>query len=155
MPLSGGSVDSHRPKLSEMLLISEYQEKRQRHRVIEREKSANEGDPEAQLQLYYSEADSPEGLKWLCRSADQGHPHAQTEVASLYLKGRREINRDVTRAYLWYSLAVRNGNEEYRWRLVEVAESMTPEQTAKAAEMLRDWRPGQCERELILQLEDD
>jgi hypothetical protein len=155
LPLSGGHVDSHRPKLSEMLFISEYQEKRQRHRVMEREKSAKEGNPEAQLQLYYSDAGSPDSLKWLCRSADQGYPHAQTEMANLYLKGRRGMNRDLARAHLWYSLAVRNGHEEYRWRLEEAADSMTPEQTAKAAEMLRNWRPGQCERDLILHFRED
>jgi TPR repeat protein len=155
IPLSGGNVDSHRPELSDMLSISKYQEKRQRDRVIEREESAEEGNPEAQLQLYYSDASSPEGLKWLCRSADQGHPHAQTEVASLYLKGRGGMTRDLTRAYLWYSLAVRNGNEGYRWRLEEVARLMTPEQGAKAAEMLGNWQPGQCEQELILHQLDD
>jgi len=155
MPLDGGHVDSHRTFLSEMLFIPEYQEKRQRQIMLEREKSATEGDPEAQLQLYYGNPDSTYGLKWLCRSADQGHPHAQNELASLYLQGRRGINRDVASAYLWYSLALRNGHEEYRWRIEEVARLMTPEQSAQAEEMLANWQPGECERKLIVRQFDD
>ena len=149
IPLGGGHVDTHRSKLAEMLYIPEYQGKRQRQIVLEREKLANEGDPEAQMQLYYSSPYAPDALRWLCRSADQAHPHAMNEMASLYRTGRRGIKQDLARAYLWYSLAVRAGHEEYRWKLQEVADCMTPEQQAKAEEMLRDWRPGQCERKLI------
>ena len=82
--------------------------------LANRKKQAEAGDPEAQLQLYYGNTHSPDALKWLCRSADQGQSHAQNEIASLYWKGRKGVNRDLTRAYLWYSLAARNGHVEYQ-----------------------------------------
>jgi TPR repeat protein len=155
MPLNGGHADTHRSKLANMLYIPEYQTKRQRQIVLEREQLANAGDPEAQMQLYYSNPYAPDALRWLCRSADQSHPHAMNELATYYWTGRRGIEQDLTRAYLWYSLAVRAGHEEYRWKLREVAGSITHEQRARAEEMLADWRPGQCERDLRMGQHED
>lgn len=148
-------LEDWQPGQCEHSLVAAAQAKRQQELVFEIAKAANEGDPEAQLQFYYSDPNAPDALRWLCRSADQGHPHAMNEMASLYRTGRGELNQDLARAYLWYSLAVRAGHEEYRWRLEEVAESMTPEQTAKAAEMLGEWRPGQCERDLRMGQHED
>jgi TPR repeat protein len=110
---------------------------------------AQADDAEAQLQLYYLERRQRSSLKWLCRAADQGQRHAQNEIASLYWKGDKDIAQDLLRAYVWYSIAVRNGYEEYRWKMEKVAESLTPEQTARAKEMRKDWQPGQCERDLV------
>jgi hypothetical protein len=111
---------------------------------------AQADDAEAQLQLYYAQRGQKASLKWLCRAADQGQRHAQNEIASLYWKGDEDIAQDLLRAYVWYSIAVRNGYEEYRWKMEKVAESLTPEQTVKAKEMLKDWQPGQCEHDLRL-----
>jgi hypothetical protein len=110
--------------------------------------TAERGDADAQLQFYYVNPGSPEGLRWLCRSAEQGNPHAQNEVARLYRQGVGSVEKDLRRAYVWYKFAVQNGHEEYQWKLEEVTESLTSEQMAEAEKILANWQPGQCEREL-------
>lgn len=130
------------------LAVKDLVKARKNKRAVEREELANAGDADAQLELYYVNLASPNRFKWLCRSADQGNPHAQIEVARLYRQGVGSIEVDLRKAYVWYKLAVRNGHEEYQWKLNEVTESLTSEQLVEAEQIFANWQPGQCERAL-------
>lgn len=112
------------------------------------ENAAKQGDAESQLQLFYLNPNSSDGLRWLCRAADQGQSHAQNELAGLYWKGGRGIGKDLSRAYMWYALAIKNGHDEYSWKLEKLKGAMTSEQIVRAKVILAQWRPGQCEGDL-------
>jgi hypothetical protein len=89
----------------------------------------------------------PDRLPYLCRAADGGHPNAQIEVGRHYSQGVDGVTKDLKRAYVWYSLA--QGAFGRGVHLQLIAKEMTPEQIAEAEQMLTDWKPGQCERDLL------
>jgi len=113
------------------------------------ESRAHKGDPEAQLELFYVRHDPLEKLKWLCRAADQGQRNAQKELADLYREGCGVINQDLARAYVWFSLALQGDVGEYRSNLDSVIKFMSQAQLNEAEHMLTNWKPGQCERDLV------
>jgi TPR repeat protein len=45
-----------------------------------------------------------------CLNADLGHADAQKHIGDLYYHGLYGLNKDLTQAYVWYSLATNNGN---------------------------------------------
>ena len=59
------------------------------------------------------------------------------------------INQDRMRAYVWFSLALQGGAEEYRSNLDSVIKSMSQAQLTEAERMLTNWGPGQCEHDLV------
>jgi tetratricopeptide (TPR) repeat protein len=85
-------------------------------------------------------------LPYLCRAADAGHPNAQMEVGRHFAQGNYGIQKDVKRAYVWYSLADSGGSDMHLQLLLR---EMTSEQITEAKRMLADWKPGQCEHDLI------
>ena len=52
-------------------------------------------------------------------------------------------------AYVWYSLLIRSGADEYRDQRTKLTTAMTPVQISEAERQLADWAPGQCERNLF------
>lgn len=85
-------------------------------------------------------------LPYLCRAADAGHPNAQIEVGRHFAQGNYGIQKDVKHAYVWYSLADSGGSDMHLQLLLR---EMTSEQITEAKRMLADWKPGQCEHDLI------
>ncbi len=82
-------------------------------------KQAKEGNAEAQYELakdYYTgtgvSKDSKQGLEWLRKSADQGHPGAEFALAVLYRKGEL---KDPKQGLVWLqkSAVHNNGAAEY------------------------------------------
>ena len=71
------------------------------------------------------------------------------KLADLYREGCGVINQDTMRAYVWFSLALRGGAEEYRSNLDSVIKSMSQAQLTEAERMLTNWGPGQCEHDLV------
>lgn len=114
-------------------------------------KRAEEGDAEAQFQLYraHSKLDFSR-LAWLCRAADQEYVRAQVQVGDFFRHGWYPVEQDLTQAYLWYSLAARGDDRHlYESKLQAVKRVMTSDHIAEAERMLADWKPGQCEFELV------
>lgn len=144
-PVLYSTPESTKPLEQERIKKKERNEER----IALIEQHAQDGDPEAQLQLYYLRRDPREKLKWLCRAADQGQRHAQTALANLYWKGCGVIKQDKTRAYVSLSLAVQAGAQEYQPNLDSVIQSMSQAQLTDAERMLANWEPGQCERDLV------
>jgi hypothetical protein len=113
-------------------------------------KRAEQGDPQSQMLVYrhLMETHDKQGLHWLCRAADNGYFPAQVELGRIYWRGSSGINKDLKSAYVWYSLASRQGGDEWDvWELRAVTKEMTQEQQAEAEARLDDFRPGQCEGE--------
>jgi len=99
---------------------------------------------------------NPNRLSYLCRAADQGNPYAQLEVGKHFAEGRNGVQQDIKSAYVWYSLAVKfvpgyvSPTLQSRDKiLLELAQEMTPDQIGRGEQMLKDWKPGQCEQILI------
>jgi len=104
-----------------------------------------------QAQLLYQQylsrsPDDSSGITFLCRAADQGHPNAQIEVGRHFAQGNYGLQKDLKRAYVWYSLA---SSCVLSMHLRLLSQKMTSEQIAEAKIMLKDWKPGQCEHDLI------
>ena len=111
-------------------------------------------DPALQMKIY-SRLEKPNrtqrvyGLYWLCQAADQGYFQARLEVGNLYWRGQLNTRKDFIMAYVWYSLAAKVSNGDWDvWELRSVKNEMTPHQLAESEQMLADWEPGQCERDL-------
>jgi hypothetical protein len=116
---------------------------------------ANEGDPvAAQLWLKAApSADTPEvgvyeeaGI--YCPNADLGHADAQVRIALIYDHGAYAKRVDSVRAWVWYSLATRNGDEAAKTRLSSLTDELTPEQLEEAKRQLAAWKPGQCMQDI-------
>lgn len=88
-------------------------------------------------------------LQWLCRAADHGHPNAQADVGSIIFENENIDKRDLVRAYVWYSLAAQSTCLNYSLQLEKIVHGMTAEQTDMAKQLLNNWAPGQCEKDLI------
>ena len=117
--------------------------------ILASKKEAQVGDAAAMLQKYYVDRYSRSSLKWLCLAADQGYRLAQLELASQYARGTPMVEQDRVLAYVWYSLLIRSGADEYRDQRTKLTTAMTPVQISEAERQLADWRPGQCERNLF------
>ena len=108
---------------------------------------ASRGDAEAQLQLYW-EPTQPRRLTWLCRAADQGHPDAQYRLGVLYRYGSEEVQKDTKLAYMWFRLAELNKHDTATNDAQTTLEELTAGQALEAELQLKQWQPGQCERDL-------
>ena len=106
-------------------------------------------ESEAQFQMYHTHAGLPSRLIWLCRSADQGYPFAQAEVGRIYSMGLFGIPMDLPRAYVWYGLATNTKPDLWKHEYLTIRESLTSKQLLQAETMRDDWKPGQCESQLV------
>ena len=109
---------------------------------------AEQGDAEAQLQLYWS-SEEPTRHAWLCRSADNGLAEASYRIGRLYQHGQEGLPRDNARAYLWYRLASIGGYSQAKTELEDMQRDMSPEQREEGERLFSEWKPGQCELELV------
>jgi len=108
---------------------------------------ASLGDPEAQLQLYWS-LNLPERLIWLCRSADQEKAEAQKRLGILYAKGAEGVTVDPTWAFVWYSKASSNGDHWAGVDAERLLSGLNEKDAALAWRKLQAWEPGQCKLDL-------
>jgi len=111
---------------------------------------ANQGDGEAQYDMYGLVESRGEKLKWLCRSAVSGYPLAQAEVGRIYRWGLLSVKQDYQMAYLWYRRA--NKQKPYSWedetadaRNMAVSTDLQPVFESDSNELLLD----QCMRDLV------
>ena len=70
--------------------------------------------------------------------AERGDADAQYMLGFLYARGEG-VRRDLVRAYLWFSLAARQGDQIAADMVASLSRRMTPEQIARAKELARDW----------------
>jgi hypothetical protein len=86
-----------------------------------------------------------------CPNADLGHADAQIHIGDIYYQGIYGRKYDPVRAWVWYSLAAQGGDAQAMEQLSRVTAELTPEQLAEARQQLAEWQPGQCEKDLVLQ----
>lgn len=81
-----------------------------------------------------------EGDRWLIEAAERGDARAQGIRGTMYLLGKG-APKDYVKAYMWYDLAVANGDTESVSSRDLVASFMTPGQIAEGKRLAREWRP--------------
>lgn len=75
-------------------------------------KAAEDGSALAQARLAWIHdlsEDNAAAVKWYRASADQGHPDGQYGLGEMYAKGEG-VEKDLTKAVLWFTRAAENGN---------------------------------------------
>jgi len=115
-------------------------------------KDAQLGEAEELLQKYYDTVmlDHTQAHRWLCKSADLGHPDARFRLALLYENGNEGVRKDYVMAYLWYWLAGASGNYWGGKNALRLRKDyLGPKAIKNADEMTRNWQSGQCEREIF------
>lgn len=73
------------------------------------------------------------------QAAKQGYRDAQLDLARLYEQGKG-LPPDAVQAWLWYSLAARQGDASAIPGRDRVSTRMSPAQIAEAERLLREWR---------------
>jgi TPR repeat protein len=133
------------------------------------EERARDGEKDAQWLLYQVQPNA-ENMTWLCRDADQGMARACRELGMLYYYGSDEYRKsmgihvpaDITRSCMWFHLAglaqiteqKEMNDVDLKSALYESAEVertanvMAAQEMAEAEQLLLNWEPGQCERDL-------
>ncbi len=143
----------------------EHQEKRQRARddqEVMQEAMADmlqyraaHGDLDAQyrLGLLYQSRRRSEARGWICRAAQAGHPGAQLQMGHWYSEDRSgsdmwpfiHVSLDDREAYVWYSLAERNGEPSApAFRKQMELDRMSVKEIDEANRRLSAWEPGGC-----------
>jgi hypothetical protein len=102
---------------------------------------AERGDPKAQnyLGLRYQGGDGvplspPEAVRWYRKAADQGFAPAQHNLARMYEFGKG-VPLDYVQAHMWFNIAAAQGYALSIEAREILANSMTPEQVARAQEL--------------------
>ena len=115
---------------------------------------AETGDAEAQWRLYKRTDDVVDisNMIWLCRAADGGQPWARMEIGRLYQEGI-VLKKNQFRAYLWYALAGQAGLVNALDEIIDLRKQMSLEQIKEADQLITDWQPGQCEQDLIAEIQ--
>ena len=107
-------------------------------------KAAEHGDRDAQYQVAMRTG-TPEGRwTWLCRAAHGGHAGARNLLGKAYFEGAPPVEKDLTRAHMWLTLA---GEPDVpsEATAVNVAAQMSPEQIAESERLARAWHPDSRE----------
>ncbi|MCH7943842.1 MAG: SEL1-like repeat protein [Proteobacteria bacterium] len=73
-------------------------------------------------------------------AAKRGDADAQYMAGFLYMRGQG-TRRDSLRAYQWFALAARQGDEFAADALTELAARLSAEQISQAETWAREWRP--------------
>lgn len=122
-------------------------------------RQAKHGNANAQLILFKDiHTKKPnEALIWLCRSATLGNREARVILAEIYEHGGNSwikkgiAERNYKLAYVWYALS-RIYDQEVLQFFADLY--LTSEERLDAEKMLKEWQPGNCERELGLDGDD-
>ena len=81
-----------------------------------------------------------ERSKTIRRAADQGNAKAQYSLGLAYTLGRG-VPKDDVLAYMWFSLAAAQGDNDAADMRDEDALGMKPDQIAEAQRLAREWKP--------------
>ncbi len=99
---------------------------------------------------------------WLCSAANADYAIAQAEIGSWFRSATGEIwedwsefsldllryagiDQDNVIAYMWYTLAITNGDKSaLTVRDYHVAKTLSDNEIAQANQMAREWKPGDC-----------
>jgi len=91
-------------------------------------------------ELYYKGKDYTQALKWYHLAAEQGNAGAQHNLGALYYSGKG-VPQNYIAAYMWFSLAAAQGDQDAPRIRNEIAGMMTPAELAEAQKQAAAWRP--------------
>jgi TonB family protein len=115
-------------------------------RIAELTRAAHAGDAGAQLDLANAYFEGKEvgknealGMTYLSKAANQGLPRAQFEMGEHLA---HDASPEYAKAYMWYTIADRNGDKHSRKALKKLTAQMTPDQEQAGRAMADAWKPG-------------
>jgi hypothetical protein len=116
---------------------------------------AKQGNADAQLALFkrIRYQNPKESLRWLCKSADLGNEEARFIMAKAYEYGgyigirKGGIQQNNKLAYVWHALSGLYDEEDLQFF---ADRHLTAAELSDANKLLREWQPGQCEKDLGL-----
>jgi len=110
--------------------------------------AAEDGDPEAQVNIafmYYCglhvEKDHAIAAQWYLKSARQNNVTAQFSIGTMYENGEG-VKQDFKEAYFWYGLAAIQGDKDAQKLAQELEEKLTREQLAGLKKRIAEWKPS-------------
>ncbi len=123
--------------------------------VASLERQALSGDVESQFQIgtYYLLLQEPVAERWICEAASRGHATAQLQYGHWFNEDRHRedlfpfipIAPDNATAYMWYSLAARNGDPRAPHFRDSVRFAGLEQARVQQADLrLAGWAPGPC-----------
>jgi TPR repeat protein len=142
-------------------------EKQSEDRSEDTRKLAEDGNIKAIYRVYIGMRDEyiepVSAWEWLCKAADLGYENAQIEVAYWHRESNWEflrpdrigwlrkanIRADDRIAYLWYTLAAKGDDKRLRIRDNLFSETLSEKEIAEAKDMVSNWKPGQCQSDLM------
>ena len=108
---------------------------------------AIKGNTSAQWALYKLRKSRGEyDFQWLCKAADRGDYRARWELGYIYYNGLYGVHKDLAISVMWYSLVEHEGYDPKG--VDNIRKQLSPEQLFKAEHLYKNWKPGQCEREI-------
>ena len=84
----------------------------------------------------YSRGDYVPAMQVFRAMAAQGNAKAQSVIGVMYRRGQG-VAKSPARAFMWFSLASARGDSKAKAELQEMSSSMTPEELARAHEMMQ------------------
>jgi TPR repeat protein len=78
-------------------------------------------------------------MRWYTKAADQGDTSAQYNLALMYEEGDGTA-KDVVSAYMWYSLAAAEGDEDAKAAMLALAKRINTDQVRQADTRAKAWR---------------
>lgn len=109
--------------------------------------SAEEGDPEAQVNIgfmYYCgmhvQKDHIQAAKWYLKAAKQNNVTAQFSIGTMYENGEG-VNRNLEEAYFWYSLAEKQNDKDAQKLRRELEQKLSKEQVTRQRNRIASWKP--------------
>lgn len=136
----------------------EKAEKERQEARLELTAKAEQGDAQAQYDLFAGARPGAEALYWLCRAANQSVANAQNWFGDLHggplgtpWRDAGLVKQDPVRAHMWYALAVTNGRAEAAISRDEIVANLTPAQITEAKRLAAEWKPtpGDCKRPAV------
>jgi len=108
-------------------------------------KMAQQGDAEAQWRLgtLYRNGDGvrqsdSDAVEWFRRAAEQRFVPAISALGSQYWAGRG-VPQDYAKAYVWYDVALAEGDANAESQLQDLSAELTPEEVANAHQQAKAW----------------
>ena len=108
-------------------------------------KMAEQGDAEAQWRLgtLYRNGDGirqsdSDAVEWFRRAAEQRFVPAISALGSQYWAGRG-VPQDYAKAYVWYDVALAEGDANAESQLQDLSAELTPEEVANAHQQAKAW----------------
>ncbi len=87
----------------------------------------------------YSRRDYQGALRIWAPLARRGDSAAQYNIGRMYARGEG-VRRDLSEAYMWFTIATGSGRAEGERARKAIARSMTPEQVAEGLRRVEAWR---------------